>query len=166
MAKLKKGELENLVDEICRSRVTGGRHESGLIPVLRDIQSEVGYLPERALRRVSSNLGVSPSRVYGVATFYHIFRLQPEGKHTITQCMGTACHVSGAKEIHDFLLRHLGIAHPQDTSLDGGFTVRQVRCIGACSLAPIVKIDDKIYSRMDARKLKKLLDKYRKEVEC
>lgn len=162
---MKEQELDELVDEVCRNRVSDGRKESALIPILQNIQSELGYLPRRAMKRISNNLRVPPSQVYGVATFYHQFRLRPEGKHIITQCRGTACHVSGATEIYNYLMRHLGITPPEDTSPDGLFTIKEVRCIGACSLAPIIKIDDEVYGRLDTSKLRRILAKYSREAE-
>lgn len=155
-------ELDAIVEEVCRSHVSNDQRQSSLIPILQDIQSKVGYLPKRVLKRVSSHTGVSPSHVYGVATFYHQFRLQPKGRHLITVCRGTACHVAGATENYDFIMRHLKISPPVDTSSDGLFTVNQVRCIGACSLAPVIKIDDDVYGRLDLKKLQQVLEKHRR----
>lgn len=152
-----------LVNKICQ------KHEldasNSLIPVLQEIQSKIGYIPETALKRVSQNIGVSPSHVYGVATFYHQFRLRPGGRHTIRICRGTACHVAGATDIYNTLLKELEIIQPNDTSQDGLFTINQVRCIGACSLAPIVKIDDEVYGRIDQKKLKIILDNLKEEYQ-
>ncbi len=156
-------ELIILVNKICQ------KHEldasNSLIPILQEIQSKIGYIPETALKRVSQNIGVSPSHVYGVATFYHQFRLRPGGRHTIRICRGTACHVAGATDIYNTLLKELEIIQPNDTSQDGLFTINQVRCIGACSLAPIVKIDDEVYGRIDQKKLKIILDNLKEEYQ-
>jgi NADH:ubiquinone oxidoreductase subunit E len=160
---LNEHELIILVNKICQ------KHEldasNSLIPVLQEIQSKIGYIPETALKRVSQNIGVSPSHVYGVATFYHQFRLRPGGRHTIRICRGTACHVAGATDIYNTLLKELEIIQPNDTSQDGLFTINQVRCIGACSLAPIVKIDDEVYGRIDQKKLKIILDNLKEEYQ-
>lgn len=152
-----------LVNKICQ------KHEldasNSLIPILQEIQSKIGYIPETALKKVSQNIGVSPSHVYGVATFYHQFRLRPGGRHTIRICRGTACHVAGATDIYNTLLKELEIIQPNDTSPDELFTINQVRCIGACSLAPIIKIDDEVYGRIDQKKLKIILDNLKEEYQ-
>jgi len=137
--------------------------QCALIPLLQDVQEELGYLPEESLERVSQLLEIPTSQVYGVATFYHQFRLRPKGKHLITVCRGTACHVKGAFEVNDFIEKELGISPIVDTSEDGLFTVQQVRCIGACSLAPVIKIDDEFYGKMNPSKVRKVLDNYRKK---
>lgn len=134
-----------------------------LIPFLQEVQEELGFLPEEAMERVSKLLEVPTSQVYGVVTFYHQFRLRPKGKHMITVCRGTACHVKGAFEVNDFLEKELGISSIVDTSEDGLFTLQQVRCIGACSLAPVIKIDEEFYGNMDPSKVRKVLDTYRKK---
>jgi len=139
--------------------------QSALIPILQDVQNEIGYLPMEVLERVSELLKLSTGHVYGVATFYHQFRLTPKGKHAITTCRGTACHVRGSGDIHGFLLHQLRIVPPNDTSDDGLFSVQQVRCIGACSLAPVIVIDDEVYGRVDPVKLPRILLKYRKQKE-
>jgi len=135
--------------------------QSALIPMLQEVQSEVGYLPEAALERTSELLQLPPSHVYGVATFYHQFRLRPKGKHLITICRGTACHVGGSLDMYNFLTRQLRITLPEDTSEDRLFTIQQVRCIGACSLAPIMKIDDDVYGKLNPTKIRQIISKYR-----
>ena len=134
--------------------------DSALIPLLQAIQNTIGYIPERALQRIAKHLHLSESRVLSVATFYHQFQLQPTGKHMITLCQGTACHVGNASEIHQFLVQHLKIAPHEDTSPDGVFTIQQVRCLGACSLAPIIKIDDDIYGQVTLSKIPRILAQY------
>lgn len=136
--------------------------DSALIPLLQDVQSTIGYLPERALQRIAKRLHLSESRVLGVATFYHQFQLRPTGQHVITLCQGTACHVANASEIHEFLVRHLQIPPHDDTSPDGVFTIQRVRCLGACSLAPILKIDDDIYGNVTLPKIPRILAPYKK----
>jgi len=135
---------------------------SALIPILQEVQSEVGYLPPVALEKVSEFLKLPKSHVYGVATFYHQFRLRPKGKYLITVCRGTACHVGGSSDISNFLTRYLRITSPEDTSADGLFTVQHVRCIGACSLAPIMKVDDDVYGKVNPTGIRKILSTYRR----
>jgi NADH-quinone oxidoreductase subunit E len=113
------------------------------------------------LERVSQLLRLPTSHIYGVATFYHQFRLRPKGRHMITVCRGTACHVKGSLEVNELVLNELGITPPADTSKDGVFTLQQVRCVGACSLAPVMKIDDEFYGNLDPAKVRRILSKYR-----
>jgi NADH:ubiquinone oxidoreductase subunit E len=135
---------------------------SSLIPVLQRIQEDLGYIPRRAFEKVSVALKVPISHIFGVATFYHQFRLRPEGKHRITICKGTACHVGGADTNHLVLKRYLHLQSMEDTTEDSLFTLSEVRCIGACSLAPIIKIDDDIYGNVNPTQIPKILAKYRR----
>ena len=137
--------------------------QSALIPVLQGVQTELGYIPEEALERVSQLLGLPTSHVYGVATFYHQFRLVPRGQHMITVCRGTACHVKGSLEVNELIMRELGITEKSDTSRDGVFTLQQVRCVGACGLAPVIKVDDQFYGNVDPAKVRRILGKYREQ---
>jgi NADH:ubiquinone oxidoreductase subunit E len=155
----------SIVDEVFENYKSYNPLDSSLIPLLQDIQANIGYLPGPVLKRVASLLGISESRVFGVATFYHQFRLRPRGKHMIMVCRGTACHVGGSKDILDFLTRHLKFIPPEDTSADGVFTVQQVRCIGCCGLAPIIKIDDDVYGKLSATRLMGILNRYIKMEE-
>ena len=152
-------ELEELIDQQLQRHNT--ESSSPLIPILQAIQFEQGYLSKDALRLVSEKTGVSPSRVYGVATFYHQFRLKPEGKHQISICRGTACHVAGVSDLYNMLLNELGINPPEDTTEDGLFTLHEVRCLGACSLAPVMKVDDTVYGKLTQKKLQNILKQYR-----
>ncbi len=139
--------------------------QSALIPILQNVQSELGYLPEPALDRVSQLLRLPTSHVYGVVTFYHQFRLRPKGRHLITVCRGTACHVKGSKEVYELLMKELGVTSSSDTSKDGLFTLQQVRCVGACSLAPVMKIDETFYGNIDKAKMLRILSQHRKEAQ-
>jgi len=137
--------------------------QSALIPFLQDVQSELGYIPAQALERVSQLLKLSTSHIYGVASFYHQFRFTPKGKHLITVCRGTACHVKGSFKVYDFLMNELELTPQIDTSKNGLFTLQQVRCVGACSLAPILKIDENFYGNVNPSKVNRILSKYRRE---
>ena len=165
MLSMEAHNILSIVDEAFESYKSYIPLDSALIPFLQDVQAKIGYLPEPALKRAAGLLKMSESRVFGVATFYHQFRLRPKGKHMITVCRGTACHVGGSREIYDFLTRHLKFTPPEDTSLDGLFTVQQVRCIGACALAPIIKVDDKVYGRTNPTRIMSILAKYRRSEE-
>ena len=134
--------------------------KGSLIPLLQQTQELFGYLPQDAMQQISTAAGQSPSQVYGVATFYAQFRFEPTGKHTIKICHGTACHVVGVDLLDTTLQNELGIG-PGQTTADGLFTLEQVACLGCCSLAPVMMIDDEVYGRLTGEKLKKALRKYK-----
>jgi NADH-quinone oxidoreductase subunit E len=146
---------------ISREKITkiverDGGNGDGLISILQDIQAEERYLPEEALRMVSSYLGIPLIQIYGVATFFKAFSLEPRGEHTASVCMGTACHVRGAPAVLDELKRQLGI-EPGQTTKDMSYTLETVNCVGACALGPVVVIDDKYQAEMRPGKVKRLL---------
>ena len=135
---------------------------SALIPILQDIQETFGYLPEHELKKVSSYSNLPMSRIYGVATFYNQFRLQPLGKYVIRVCRGTACHVKGSFDILTTLENELGIK-AGGTTKDLLFSIETVACIGACSIAPVIAVNEEFYGNLDSKKTKKLLNDFRKE---
>ena len=128
-----------------------------LIEVLQDIQEKNGYISEEAMRAVASGLGVPAMEVYRVASFYKAFRLKPAGKNVLTMCLGTACHVRGAKLLLDQATGQLGI-DPGEVTPDGLFSVENVNCLGACALGPIVTENGSSYHHMTPGKLRKLID--------
>lgn len=127
-----------------------------LIHILHRIQKEYNYIPPEIISEVSRKLKISESEVFGVLTFYNAFTLKPRGKHLVTVCMGTACHVRGAPAILDELSRRLGI-EPGETSEDRRFTLETVNCVGACALGPIIIIDGEYHGQMKTQKVNKLL---------
>jgi NADH:ubiquinone oxidoreductase subunit E len=127
--------------------------------ILQAINKEYNYLPRPALTYVSTRLDVPLSQIYGIATFYSMFSLEPRGRNIVTICLGTACHVRGGERIKERLESYLGI-HPGDTTEDMRFTLETVRCIGCCSLGPVVTINEKVYARTDSEKTLKTLDQY------
>lgn len=131
-----------------------------LIPILQDIQAKFNYLPQDVLVMVSNALKIPLIDVISVATFYGAFSLTPRGKHVITICMGTACHVRGAPMILDEFKRKLDI-DVEETTGDNLFTLETVNCLGACALGPIVVIDGDYYGQMKIRKVDKLIKKFR-----
>ncbi|MDZ7370370.1 MAG: NADH-quinone oxidoreductase subunit NuoE [candidate division KSB1 bacterium] len=137
---------------------------SALIAILQDIQQVHGYLPEKELQKVAKHSGLPMARIYGVATFYNQFRLQPLGKYVIRVCRGTACHVKGSFNILQTLENELGIKAGQ-TTRDLMFTIETVACIGACSIAPVIMVNDECYGKLDSKKVKKLLNDFRKAEE-
>ncbi len=133
-----------------------------IIPLLQELQEKFGFISEEQVDEVAVATGVSASTVYGVVTFYSQFRLQPPGKHMIRVCEGTACHVLGAKNVLDALKMNLSI-DVDETTPDRLFSLESVRCLGCCSLAPAIVIDNETYGRVTPGKINKILDAYRKE---
>lgn len=130
-----------------------------LIPVLHEVQKKVGYLPQYVQEYVSEKLKIPFSQVYGVVTFYSFFSTEPKGDHTIGVCMGTACYVKGAENILDKLKEELNV-DIGETSEDGRFTMTITRCLGTCSMAPVIMIDDKVYGEVTTAKIPEILEKY------
>lgn len=137
-------------------------HRSSLIPLLQEIQSLFGYIPESVVEKLAEYIGISPSEIYGVASFYTQFKFNPPGKHIIQVCQGTACHVRGSKMLIDVIKEELGI-EPGQTTADGEYTLERVACIGCCALAPAVVIDGNVYAQVTPAKVRELIGK--KKVE-
>jgi len=136
-----------------------GGKVSNLIPILQDVQKEYRYLPEEVLTYVATALAIPPASVYGVATFYAQFSLQPKGKYIIKVCDGTACHVRGSAEVKCIVRKHLGLAEDASTTDDLSFTVEEVACLGCCGLAPVMTInDDEVHGQLTPEVLKLVLD--------
>jgi NADH:ubiquinone oxidoreductase subunit E len=132
-----------------------------LIAILTDIQKECSYLPREALQRVAVRLEIPFSQVFSVSTFYKTFSLAPRGKHSLKVCLGTACHVKGAGMILDRLRRDLGVPEG-GTTKDGNFTLETVRCVGCCSIAPVVMVDETAHGRLKQEQLSGILARYGK----
>ena len=128
-----------------------------LIPLLQEIQAKEGYVSRDAMTKVADAVGIPESRVYGVATFYNQFRFAPKGTHVIEVCRGTACHVKQSLKLAQHLQRKLDLK-PNGNSPDDKFTVITVACLGACSIAPVIKLDGEFYGHLDVEKLDRLLD--------
>ena len=156
-------EIGLVVEKAIIKKGEHSHRESALISVLQNIQAEVGYLPREALERVSESMELHLSHVYGVATFFHQFRFRPKGKHTITICTGTACHVQRSSSLANTIKETLKLRPGEDTSDDGLFTFVQVRCLGACGLAPIMKVDEDFYGNMRPADITKVLNKIRRQ---
>jgi len=135
-----------------------GATESALIPILQKVQAEYRYLPEEILTFVATALQLPPATVYGVATFYAQFSLEPKGKYVVRVCDGTACHVRKNAALIAALKKRLGLADGETTTEDMRFTLEIVSCIGACALAPAIVIDGKVHGQMTAEKAVKALD--------
>jgi NADH-quinone oxidoreductase subunit E len=136
--------------------------KKALIAILQDIQDEYNYLPQASLRIVAETLAIPLIDVIGVATFYRAFSLKPRGKHLVTVCLGTACHVRGAPKILDEFKKKLSI-QVGETTEDNLFTLETVNCLGACALGPIAVIDDNYFGQMKISKVDKLIKKFGSE---
>jgi NADH-quinone oxidoreductase subunit E len=154
--------VENLerdkFEMVCQILNRYARRPSGLIPILQAIQHEYQYLPEEVLTYVATSLNIPPARVYGVATFYAHFALEPKGKHVIRVCDGTACHVKQSLPVLNALREKLGTSEKNKTTPDMMFTVETVACLGACGLAPVVVIDEQVYGQITPARAVALVD--------
>jgi len=144
-------------EEILRVFEKHDEDRGGLIAILEEIRAQYGYLPEAALRKVADKTGRSLVDIYGVATFYKSFSLRPRGKHLISTCLGTACHVRGAPRVAEEFERELGIK-AGETTADKQFTLETVYCLGACALGPVVVIDGRYFSKVRKSRVRQLID--------
>ena len=144
--------LQRVIDEL--------RDEPGaLMPIMQRAQDIFGYLPEDVQKYIAKEMDIPVSDVYGVATFYAQFNLEPKGQYTISVCMGTACYVKGSGKIYEKLQEKLGIAGGECTP-DGKFSLDACRCVGACGLAPVMTVNDDVYGRLTGDELDEILAKY------
>ncbi|TWT79865.1 NADP-reducing hydrogenase subunit HndC [Planctomycetes bacterium CA13] len=134
-----------------------GRGPEAVIPILQQIQQHYRYLPQTALRHVCAHTDITPASIEGVSSFYTQFRHEPVGEHLIHVCLGTACHVKGAQLVMDSIRQELKIAKGEDTDRDGKFTVQSVACLGCCTLAPVVQIDELTYGGLTPKKVPEML---------
>jgi len=139
--------------------------EGNLIMVLHAIQNHYGYVPREVSLVLSEILDVPLARIYEVITFYHFFRLNPPGKHTISVCMGTACYLKGGQELLAEL-EHLLCIKPGETTKDGQFHLEVVRCLGCCGLAPVLKIHEKVYGGVKKKDIGDIIAQYSQEAEA
>ncbi|MHB9156062.1 MAG: NADH-quinone oxidoreductase subunit NuoE [Endomicrobiales bacterium] len=138
------------------------RPESHLIAILHKAQKLYGYLEKDVMNEIADTMNIPAAHIWGVATFYHYFNLKPMGRHTISICLGTACYVKGAGELLDTLKEELKVDIGGTTG-DKLFTLQEARCLGACGLAPVMMIDDKIYGELTPKKTTEILNNYRKQ---
>jgi NADH-quinone oxidoreductase subunit E/NADP-reducing hydrogenase subunit HndA len=144
------------IQDICKSF---GNQAGELINILHKTQEAFGYLPAEVQRAIAKELNISEAKVYGVVTFYAFFTMKPKGKHKISVCMGTACYVRGAEKVVDELKKELKI-NVGDVTSDGKFSLDCLRCVGACGLAPVMMIGEKVYGRIEAVQIKESLAGY------
>lgn len=134
-------------------------NKGALIPVLQEVQVALGFLSQDSLRAISEGLAIPLSQIYGVATFYTQFRLKPIGKHLVRVCHGTACHVGGAEKISAAIEAGLTV-RDGETTADGKFTVESVACLGCCSLAPVMMVDNDTFGRLTPESAIKAVKEY------
>jgi NADH-quinone oxidoreductase subunit E len=146
-------EIEKILHEF-------GHDQRNLIHILHHIQARYAYIPPQTISSIAKHLKISESEIYGVLTFYKGFSLEPRGKHLVTVCTGTACHVRGAPRIVDELKRRLDI-DVTETTKDKIFTLETVNCVGACALGPIVVVDGEYHGQMKISEVDKLIEKYK-----
>ncbi len=156
MAELKNeqfNELEQFIDSMSSTK-------GELIRVLHKAQEIFGYLPKEVQKFVAKKLHVSTAKVFGVVSFYSFFTMTPRGEHNIAICLGTACYVRGAEKVLDAFKRELNI-NTGETTKDGKFSITGVRCVGACGLAPVVMVGEKVYGRVTPDMVKDILEEYK-----
>ncbi len=146
------GKVEALIDSYVDKK-------EQLISLLQDIQAEFNYIPQDVIIRISQKLELPLSQVFSVATFFKAFSLKPRGRHVITVCMGTACHVRGGQRLVNKMARDYKL-QPGETSPDERFTLETANCLGCCALGPVVVVDGKYESQVTPDKLDKILKKY------
>ena len=150
-------QLQQVIDEL--RDVPGA-----LMPVLQKAQGIFGCVSMDVQKFIAEGLGVTLSEVYGVATFYAQFTLEPAGKHTIAVCLGTACYVKGSQKVLDRLSEELNVPVGRTTA-DGLFTLKATRCLGACGLAPVMTVDDKVYGRLTPDQIPGILAEYKENAD-
>lgn len=158
MPKIKLSEYATTtIKEVCTSF---NHNEGELINVLHQVQHKLGYLPAEVQELVAMELSIPAAKVYGVVTFYSFFTMLPQGENPISVCMGTACYVRGAEQVLDEFRRQLKI-DVGETSTDGKFSLNALRCVGACGLAPVVMVGERVHGRVSPSDVKKILAEYK-----
>jgi NADH-quinone oxidoreductase subunit E len=138
-----------------------GNETHAIVAILQDIQEEFNYLPKEALMRVSKELNIPLSRILSVATFFKAFSLTPKGKHPVSVCLGTACHVRGGARIMQKMEKELGIKRGE-TAADLNFSLDEVRCLGCCGLAPVMMVGKEVHGKLSESKIAPILKQYKK----
>ena len=138
------------------------KEKDQLIAILNDVQEKYGYIPKEAQFVISEELSIPMAEIYGVITFYSRFTLKPKGEINISICLGTACYVKGSQKLLDRAKERLGI-EPGQVTPDGKFSIDEVRCVGACGLAPVFMINDEVYGNATVKQLDEAIDKYMNE---
>lgn len=149
-------EKTRIVHEVCESF---GNRPGDIIHILHGVQGKLGYLPAEVQELISRQIHMPVSQIYGIVSFYSFFTMEPKGKYPVSVCLGTACHVRGCDKILEEFTRVLGIGVGQCTP-DGKFSIDCLRCVGACSLAPVAMIGEKVYGRLTPDKIAGIIAEY------
>ena len=150
-------DYKHTIDQILQ---TIGSTKDKAIPILQAIQNEYNFLPEETIEYLCQNSELTPSQVFGVSTFYNQFRHEKVGKHIIKVCVGTACHVKGAKQVYEAFQRELKLEENKNTDAEGLFTLEEVACLGCCTIAPVVQIDETTYGHVKTDKIREILNDF------
>lgn len=137
--------------------------KSRIISIMQELQAEYRYLPKEALLYIADKVGISPAKIFGVATFYGNFSLDAKGKYVLKVCRGTACHVRRSDKILEAIYEVTGLSEDKLTTDDGLFTIEIVSCLGACGLSPVIMVNDTVHPQMTPEKAKALIDELRRE---
>ncbi|MEE4166338.1 MAG: NAD(P)H-dependent oxidoreductase subunit E [Desulfocapsaceae bacterium] len=151
-------QTEEILERIYQKSVA---NDENIITILQDIQNELGYVQEEAVEWFAKKTRIPVARFYGVTTFYSQFHLTPRGKNIVTICSGTVCHVKGAEKITTRIRQDLRLGETTQTTRDMNFTLENVNCVGACSIAPVVIVNDKVFGKQTAEKMLKNLKPYK-----
>jgi len=155
-------KMAELKEFMAAQKKTQYNDESSLIAILHKAQELYGYLSPEVMDEIAVTMKIPTAHIWGVATFYHYFCLTPKGKYVISVCLGTACYVKGADEVLEKIKSELKIK-VGETTPDKLFTLQEARCLGACGIAPVIMINDKIYGTLTAKKVTEILNSYRKQ---
>ena len=158
--ELKNSEIDNIRDILQKKEFK----KQNLISILQEIQDIYDYLPSNVIYFISEELKISPAEIYGVATFYTQFKLQPKGKNVIICCEGTACHVKGTPLILSYLENEFGIKSGE-TTMNGLYSLESVACLGCCAISPVIVVNDQIHGNLTLKKVSKIIGKLRKDIE-
>ena len=156
MVQVDYAQIDNILEKY-------GYDKTNTISIMQDIQTLYRYLPAEVLSYVAGKLKISEAKIYGIATFYGNFSLQPKGKYVIKVCRGTACHVHRSSKILDAIYECTGLSEENPTSEDGLFTIEVVHCLGACGLAPVVMVNEEVHAAMTPEKAEALIESLRAE---
>jgi len=153
-------DMKEIIDNIIAKH---GGNQSSIITILQEVQGRFRYLPEEVIDYIADTMDINVSRIFGIATFYENFSLKPKGKYVIKICDGTACHVRKSIPILNTLFKELSLSNAKHTTDNLMFTVETVSCLGACGLAPVITVNDKVYGSMTPESTLELLNKLREE---
>ncbi len=159
LCSTKKKQIKEVVESICDEF---NRDQGELIAILHKTQEHFGFLSKEVICAVAQKTGIPVSEIYGVVTFYSYFTMVPKGRHPVSICMGTACYVKGAEKVVREFETNLGIKNGQ-TTVDGSFSIDCLRCIGACGLAPVVMVGEKVYGNVKPEQVREIINEYREE---